>query len=116
MSANDVDAKKEYIKVPLLTEFKHKIRLEINGAAIIAALNKEQELFRDTLKERSITDVFEQYLPIDLLKDEEIVKYLYRSRNELSELYGAKVFLLQEIVSPEQFNRVLELKSKGFNF
>ena len=141
LSANDVDSKKEYIKVPLLTEFKHKIRLEINGAAILAALNKEQDLFRDILKESfliqfekyldwitntksglnyigtpSITDVFEQYLPVDLLKDEEIVKYLYRSRNELSELYGAKVFLLQEIVSPEQFNRILELKSKGFNF
>ena len=116
LNANDVDSKKEYIKVPLLTEFKHKIRLEIDGVAIIAALNKEQDLFRETLKkgfftqfERyldwitntksglnyvgtpSITDVFEQYLPVDLLKDDEIVKYLYQSQNELSEFYGARV-------------------------
>lgn len=141
LSANDVDTKKEYIKVPLLTEFKHKIRLEISRAAIIAALNKEQDLFRETLKESfltqfekyldwitntksglnyigtpSITDVFEQYLPVDLLKDEEIVKYLYQSQNELSEFYGARVFLLQEIVSSEQFNRILDLKKAGFNF
>lgn len=141
LNANDVDSKKEYIKVPLLTEFKHKIRLEIDGVAIIAALNKEQDLFRETLKkgfftqfERyldwitntksglnyvgtpSITDVFEQYLPVDLLKDDEIVKYLYQSQNELSEFYGARVFLLQEIVSSEQFNRILDLKKAGFNF
>lgn len=141
LNANDVDSKKEYIKVPLLTEFKHKIRLEIDGVAIIAALNKEQDLFRETLKkgfftqfERyldwitntksglnyvgtpSITDVFEQYLPVDLLKDEEIVKYLYKSQSELSEFYGARVFLLQEIVSSEQFNRILDLKKAGFNF
>ena len=107
LSANDVDSKKEYIKVPLLTEFKHKIRLEINGAAILAALNKEQDLFRDILKESfliqfekyldwitntksglnyigtpSITDVFEQYLPVDLLKDEEIVILLFSKFNQ----------------------------------